>query len=281
MPTTTAPEQLRDDEVGSEGVIGRVVSRSRRILGRSAVPSPESWVAIAVDLSEQTVVELLALSSVALAHDELPAALREVCVIAVRAVRHADGASMTTFGASGPSAVASSSEWAESLDELQFEEHEGPCLDAARTGALFRVRDVGAEARWPSYMPRAYERGVLSMLSLPMTVETKTIGAINVYSRQRDAFGSEEMSIAEIVAAHASLATHVAATLHGHRALAEQLREAMASRAVIEQAKGILMSTLGCDEDTAFEHLVRQSQHENVKLRAIVTELVRQQRREH
>jgi GAF domain-containing protein len=232
-----------------------------------------------VELPDDTVGGLQELAGVALAHGELRHALAQVSRIASEAVRKADGATLTMYGPSGPEAVAASSEWAERLDELQYVEHEGPCIDAARTGLLFRVRDFDTDTRWPSYSPRAVEAGARSMVSLPMTVEAKTIGALNVYSRQTDAFDAEDVSIAEIIAGHASLAAQVTATLQGHRDLAEQLRTAMASRATIEQAKGIIMATVGCDEATAFERLVQQSQHENRKLREIAEELVRRQKR--
>jgi GAF domain-containing protein len=189
-------------------------------------------------------------------------------------VRNAAGASLTTNSAAGPTVAAASSEWAERLDEMQYAEHEGPCLDAARTSTLFRIRDVANEPRWPSYMPRALGHGALSMVSIPMTSESKTIGALNVYSREVDAFGPDEVSIAEIIAGHASLAAQVAATLFGHRNVAEQLRIAMASRATIEQAKGIIMAATGGTAEEAFEYLKRQSQHENIKLRELADEIV-------
>lgn len=232
-----------------------------------------------MELDEQTMGELLALAGVALAHDDLSGALRQICEIADRAMTKADGVSLTAFEASGPDAVAASNEWAERLDRLQYDEHEGPCLDGARSGALFRVRDMEREPRWPSYMPRAVELGAASMVSVPMTVESKTVGALNVYSREVDAFAADDVSVIEIVAGHASLAAQVSATLSGQRALADELRKAMASRATIEQAKGIIMATVGCDPDIAFRRLIEQSQHENRKLREIADELVQRQHR--
>lgn len=230
-------------------------------------------------LSEQSIQELLALAGVPLGHDDLKAALGDICQIAERAVPKAAGVSLTAFVPGGPEAVTASNEWAEQLDEMQFVEHEGPCFDAARTGLLFRVRDVSAEPRWPSYMPRALAQGALSMVSIPMTAESKTVGALNVYAKQVDAFSTDDVSIAEIIAGHASLASQVSAALFGHRHVAEQLRNAMSSRAVIEQAKGVLMATTGCDSNAAFDLLVRQSQHENRKLRDIAEELVQRQQR--
>jgi len=82
------------------------------------------------------------------------------------------------------------------------------------------------------------------------------------------------VSIAEIVAAHAGMASQVAAALFGHRDLAQQLREAMQSRAVIEQAKGIVMAQQRCTVDEAFERLTKVSQNSNRKLRDVARALV-------
>jgi GAF domain-containing protein len=226
---------------------------------------------------EQSLRDLVSLSEVVLLHDNLIDAQNEICRIAVRAIPVAEGASLTAFSELGPGAVAASDEWAYTLDETQFVEHEGPCLDAARSGLVFRVRDTGAEPRWPNYMPRAFEMGARSMVSLPMTAESKLIGALNVYSREPDAFTPEQVSIAELIAAHASLASHISSTLLKHKSLAEQLREAMASRATIEQAKGVLMATTRCSADEAFQLLREQSSAENRKLRDIAEEIVARQ----
>lgn len=229
-----------------------------------------------MSLSDEAVRELTALAGVALIHQDLNSTLVEVCGIATRAVPGADGASVTTFPQGQPGALADD-EWARGLDELQYAEHEGPCLDGYRTGNAFRVRDLAAESRWPSYTPRAVELGARSMVSLPLTAEGSIIGALNLYSRKADAFDAESSSIAEVVAAHACLAIQVSAALFGHRDLAEQMREAMASRAVIEQAKGIFMARDRCSADDAFGRLVQLSQNSHRKLRdvaiAVVTEL--------
>jgi GAF domain-containing protein len=230
-----------------------------------------------VPLPDAALAELTAIASLPLLFDDLSEALDEMCRIAVRAVPNADGASFTAFGQTGPAATAASDEWAQRLDEMQYVEHEGPCLDAGRTGVLFRVRDIHADARWPSYLPRAAEHGAASLMSIPLTVEAKVIGALNLYSKAVDAFDAEAVSVAEIVAAHASLANQVAAALYEHRQLADQLRSAMASRAAIEQAKGIIMATTRCSPDDAFRRLVEQSQHENRKVREIAEELIARQ----
>jgi GAF domain-containing protein len=225
-------------------------------------------------LTDEAVRELTALSAVVLMYQDLDETLNEICRIAVRAVPGAEGASLTAFSEKGPGAVAASDDWSRSLDEMQYAEHEGPCLDAARTALVFRVRDVANEPRWPCYMPRAVELGARSMMSLPLATEGKTIGALNVYARTPDAFNAEATSLAEIIAAHASLASQVSATLFRHRAIADQLREAMGSRAAIEQAKGILIGQRRCSAEDAFRILVRLSQDTNRKLHDVAQAMI-------
>ncbi|HEU5033886.1 MAG TPA: GAF and ANTAR domain-containing protein [Mycobacteriales bacterium] len=222
---------------------------------------------------EDMLSELTALAGVVLAQDDLPSALVQMCRISVRAVAGADGASITTLREGLPSALASD-DWAQGFDELQYEEHEGPCFDAFRTGNIFRVRDLAAEPRWPSWTPRAVERGGRSVLSMPMTSEGQTIGALNLYARKPDAFTARDVSIGEIVAGHAGLASQVAAALFRHRDLAEQLADAMQSRATIEQAKGIVMASHHCDADQAFDLLVKLSQTGHRKLREVAEAIV-------
>jgi hypothetical protein len=152
-----------------------------------------------LELTEQHLGEP-ALAGVVLLHEDLDEALHAICSIAARAIGKAEGATLTTFSPAGPEVAAASDPCAGQLDELQYEEREGPRLDAARTGMLFRVRDTAAEPRWPSYTPRARELGACSLMSIPMTVEAKIIGALNVYARNPDAFTPDDVSLAQVIA---------------------------------------------------------------------------------
>ncbi|HUR73503.1 MAG TPA: GAF and ANTAR domain-containing protein [Sporichthya sp.] len=225
-------------------------------------------------ISEEALHELTALAGVVLAQEDLSSTLDEICRISVRAIPNAEGASLTMFNEQGPAAVAASDDWAKTLDETQYREREGPCLDAARTGLVFRVRDLKEESRWPSYAPHAAGLGARSMISLPLTVEGKLLGALNLYARDSDAFDAESVSVAEIIAGHAGLASQVAATFFRHRDLSEGLQQAMLSRATIEQAKGILMARHKVRAEPAFELLRAASSRRNVKLRVLAEEVV-------
>ena len=107
-----------------------------------------------------------------------------------------------------------------------------------------------------------------------MAGEGTLIGALNLCSRKPDAFNSDDVAIALIVAGHAGLASQVAASLFHHRDLAHNLGEAMRSRATIEQAKGILMGARRCGPDEAFDILVNLSQTSHRKLREVAEALV-------
>jgi AmiR/NasT family two-component response regulator len=78
-----------------------------------------------------------------------------------------------------------------------------------------------------------------------------------------------------LLAAHATLALQAAQAFFASKDLAVRMQEAMGSRAVIEQAKGVLMRELACDADTAFQHLVERSQRSNTKLRDVAAQVVR------
>ena len=225
-------------------------------------------------LTYDTAFELARLAGLVLSEPDVDAALTRVTHVAVSVVDVCDGASLTMRREGVPSAPASSDDWALGLDELQFAEQEGPCLNCLREGSVMRVRDLGEDERFPSYGPRAAERGARSALSLPMAADGRTVGALNLYSREPDAFGREELALGELLAAHAALAVQAAVAYYSSRDLAGQMQSAMGSRALIEQAKGVLVARERIAPDAAFERLVGLSQAANRKLRDIAADLV-------
>lgn len=222
----------------------------------------------------ETARALAELSGDVLSAADASAAVQLVAQAAVALVPGCDGASVTVRRDGRPAVSAADAEWAVGLDEEQFQAHEGPCLDCMREGSLMRVRDLAQDSRWPEYGPRAAEQGARSVVSYPLASVGRTVGALNLYSRQPDAYDDDLVALGELLAAHASLALQVAMAFQASQALADGLREAMSSRAVIEQAKGILMARERCDEDAAFDALRRASQAENVKLREIAARVV-------
>jgi transcriptional regulator with GAF, ATPase, and Fis domain len=189
----------------------------------------------------------------------------------------ADGGSCgMTLGPSGrkPVTVACSDSLASRADEAQYRAGDGPCLTAMREGTMVRIDAMAADERWPAFGRQAASMGVRSSLSLPLLQEGKAVGALNVYAREDGAFGLPQVRRAEKLAASGSGALAIALRLAEVIARNEQLRSSLESRAVIDQAMGIIMAIRRCTQEEALETLRAQSQNENVKLRDVAAEIV-------
>ena len=160
------------------------------------------------------------------------------------------------------------------IDQAQYDSGDGPCVESFRTGEVRCVDSTRLERRWRTFCDSCLAHGILSALSLPLTVEDETHGAMNLYSRTEFAFGPEQLRTGTLFAAQAAIVLTNARSYWAARSRAEQLQIALGSRAEIEQAKGIIMSTMRCDAAGAFDVLVKQSQRENRKLREVAREIV-------
>ena len=116
--------------------------------------------------------------------------------------------------------------------------------------------------------------GVRSLLSVGLPVQEAVTGALNMYSFRDDAFDDHAITVAQNFAGYAAVALANAQSYDSTATLARQMREAMAHRATIEQAKGILMGEHRCTPEEAFARLSRLSQDTNRKLRDVAAALV-------
>lgn len=216
------------------------------------------------------------LTRVSLGGRELADVLGEITAIAARAIPGAESVSTTLIRGEKPFTAAFSSEMALAADELQYEQGYGPCVDAGRGGVVLRIDDMRTEQRWPDYVARVIrETRARSSLSVPLPYQGSSIGALNVYSSKPAAFASPA-SLAAGLAVAETIAVAVA-NADAHAQLADQARNmrlAMESRAVIEQAKGVLMAQRHVDAEHAFEILRQASQRYNRKLRDIAVGIV-------
>jgi GAF domain-containing protein len=216
------------------------------------------------------------LSRVAFVDRTLTDVLTDVTAIAARGIPGAESTSITLLRGDKAFTVAHFGEMALAADELQYEHGYGPCMDAGRGGVLLRVDDMRTEERWPDYATHVVTTTpVLSSLSVPLPYQGASIGALNIYSTKPAAFVSTESlragtDVAEVIAV-------AVANADAHAQLFDQARNmrlAMESRAVIEQAKGVLMAQRHIDAESAFEILRDASQRYNRKLRDIAAGIV-------
>lgn len=216
------------------------------------------------------------LSRIVLGEEPLPAILERLVHLARQVLPITVEASITLLSSDDATTIASTDEVAVKLDERQYHDERGPCLDAAAAGERIRITDMRSDSRWPRFAEAAAAVGVLSSLSVPLPIRRNVTGALNFYASSVDAFGEQTVDLAETFAAHAAIAVANAHLYETTAALAEQLKEAMANRAVIEQAKGIVMRDRGCTADEAFDALALLSQQSHTKLRKVAQQLVDQ-----
>jgi GAF domain-containing protein len=218
---------------------------------------------------------LHALATLVLGDSDLDAVLRRTCEVTKATVPGAHEVSVTLTDHGEPRTAAFSGELALRVDESQYSTGQGPCLEAARTGQVITLNDLRADAdRWPEYAPPAIEAGVRGSISVPLNVNEQVIGALNIYAVEPNAFEPAMVEGAVALAKYAGIVLSNADNYYRAASMADQLQQAMESRAVIEQAKGILMAQRRCNEVAAFSILVRLSQESHRKLRDVATALV-------
>ena len=203
--------------------------------------------------------------------------LRRVADISVAAIPGADFVGISMLDEDErPTTAVFTDEQAPEIDQAQYDTGRGPCLDAWRTKRAVRLDDLDrVDADYREYAQACMDRGIHSSLSLPLIAAGKGVGALNFYSPTTAGFNIEDQEVATDLASAASAVLANAVAYWGAYDLSQQLTEAMKSRAVIEQAKGMLMAkSPQLSPDDAFDVLRRASQRENVKLRDIAQRIV-------
>ncbi len=155
------------------------------------------------------------------------------------------------------------------LDRKQYEIAEGPSIEAARTDEFVLIADTSDEPRWPRWSPFAAQAGIGSVLSVHLGTIARSVGALNLYSRNRRAFDADARFTAHIFAVHAA-GCIVAADKE------EGLTIALRSRHQIGLAQGMLMARYQLSEEQAFRFLVRTSQSNNVKVHDLARDVIRE-----
>jgi hypothetical protein len=193
------------------------------------------------------------------------AVLSLVTSLASRTVRGADGVSITLARRGRMTTVAGSDDTVRRMDEHQYATGEGPCLAAAAEGRWFHSESLGDEKRWPAFVPRAIDEGIASILSTPLLVSARPVGAINMYSRTGWAFGPAERDVASLFATHAADVLGEAADLDQRQGA--RIDAALNSRDVIAMAQGVHMSRLGVSAEAAAAELHRAARRKEITVR--------------
>jgi GAF domain-containing protein len=209
--------------------------------------------------------------------DEIPdEALNRLSALAAELVPGGTAAAVAIAMASGALIFAASDRRLEELHRVQFDGDSdgGPVVETLRHNEPRRVDDTTAEGRWPAFCRAAADAGFASCLVLPLGTDRQPAGAVALYGPEPNVFRVAAHDIALLVAAQGGMAVHNAALYRTCRRMVESLHTGLESRAVIEQAKGVLHAELGVSPAAAFRLLSRYSQNTNQRVRKISAGLV-------
>ena len=164
--------------------------------------------------------------------------------------------------------VAASTEGTRVLELFQLQSDEGPCLDCVRSGEVVIVPDVRATRdRWPRFSQALLDSEFHSVAALPMRLRNETIGSLNLFNvAGMPALSVDDRHIAQALADVATISILQQRSVQRSSLLAEQLQQALDSRIVIEQAKGVLAEFGGVRVDVAFDALRSYARGANAKL---------------
>ena len=201
-------------------------------------------------------------------------ACRLVAELAASGIPGAESASITVRNAGHTTWAAASDQLGDRVGPLEVQLNEGPSVDVLRTGRRQVSSSLVTEKRWPEFTNRALYAGVASVMSQPLPARGSTFGALTVFSTRESAFIQSSFERAAGIASHGAVVIANSNLYWQATELNDQLKEALESRAVIDQAKGILMAKERISPDEAFSLLLKTSQTGNVKVRDIALQIV-------
>lgn len=218
--------------------------------------------------------DLAQLAEVLTAEEDVGRVLQRSVDQLVDSVPGADMASVTVLRGEAGETVASSNERVWAIDSDQYASGDGPCLEASRTREVVRVGVEEALERWPEFARSARAAGVASYLSSPLFIDDEFAGSLNLYSEQPHGFSDFDVALLKLYITAVSAAIANARRYAKARSLAENLGKALDSRALIDQAIGVVMARRGIGAEQAFDELARESQNNNIKLRDLAARVV-------
>ncbi|NRQ33597.1 GAF and ANTAR domain-containing protein [Nonomuraea sp. NN258] len=211
------------------------------------------------------------LAATFLTTDDLEQALGRITDLTAATIPGRPALSLTLMWNGRPRTIASSDNRAHPMDEIQYDGGEGPCLEAMDTGRAVLATDLACDDRWPDFSARVAGRGVRSVYSEPLG---NGRGALNLYGDAPGGFPQQVRAVAQLSAEHVGILLEAALRATKQAELTEQLRQALDTRAVIDQAVGILMAQQRCDAGHALSLLRVASQHRNRKLHLVAGDIV-------
>ena len=224
--------------------------------------------------SDEVAVAMHELAHLLVSEESVETTLERIAALAARTIDDCDAAGVTLYLDGKYVTAAHTDQRTLAVDNGQYERNDGPCLQSMRDQSVLRCNVEEAEERWPDFVADARANDVRSFLAAPLMLRGQSIGALNLYSSKPSGFTALDDVLVALFTGQAAVALANAHVYADAVRLTDQLQEAISSRSVIEQAKGVLMAREQIDADRAFAMLKRESQNRNVKLRDLAAMVV-------
>lgn len=230
---------------------------------------------VSLPLADELAAAFARMSGLLLSEETVAGALKVVASLAAETISDSAGAGISLMDEAGRRTTAAATDpLVEQADSAQYELEEGPCLTAWAQRTVVRVDDVAADPRWPSWAKAAAKLGVGATLSAPMLAGSSVLGAIKVYALAPGVYGPEAERLLGLFASQAAMLVANLRSEEAARRVSDQMREALAGRDVINQAKGYLMVRDNLDEHGALAALIGIAQQEGRTLAGAARDLM-------
>jgi GAF domain-containing protein len=171
--------------------------------------------------------------------------------------------------------VASTSEEAELVEVFQLAGGAGPCLDCFRTGTAVTVGNLETEGqRWPQFAAEALKLGFRSVHATPLRLRGEVVGTMNLFSHHTGELAAADIVVAQALADVATIGILQERNIRSATIISEQLQRALDSRILIEQAKGVLATTLHTSMNDAFVTMRTHARERNLPLRQVADDII-------
>ncbi len=198
--------------------------------------------------------------------------LSQLTALAASQVPGCAAADVTVWRDGELAAQASSHPEPARLVEVQVASGRGPLIDVIADGSPANCPDTLTESRWPEYARAALRAGVRS--SVTVSYSGDAVITLSLSGLRPRAIGADQVQLAELLVAYGGALIGAISEYDDSRRVATQLRDASAARAVVDQAKGILMHALGCSADEALDRMRAVSQRSNLRATEVARRVI-------
>jgi GAF domain-containing protein len=214
-------------------------------------------------------------SGLLLTDQTVATALETITSLAMDTIGGSTGSGVSLLSVDGRRVTSAATDrLVEQLDDLQYGLDEGPCLTAWRDQSIVRTGALDVEQRWPAWSPRAAELGIRSVLSAPMIVGDRVMGAMKVYSTAADAYGERDEDVLRRFGIQAAIFVGNVQTAQVAERLSDQLKETLRTRDLIAMARGIVMARRGVGPEDAAKELMAESHRTGQPIREVAQRMV-------